>query len=319
MMRITSLPYAAAAVALTATACGSSQPNASDQTIPPADTPTTDSVPSVTLTPNAADPLPVDPSPDAAAPGDDVVLELSITGGFMMRKAAFKQTPAVLITADGTVYFPGITTDEYPGSFLDPTFTISIDDPALADVLAAADAAGMLTDVDYSQDSLIADAPTTVLAVRDDADVYVHSADALGINSGGPGQDAGEQSSERAALSGFINDVAPLTGIFDAPPVAFVPDSFDMIAFEVADPDTFAGDGLDATVVEWPAGAEVTLRDALVGSSAAACVTVDATAVRDVFGAADELTLFSHDSSVFQVVVRPTLPGFDCTTGHWYE
>ena len=73
----------------------------------------------------------------------------------------------------------------------------------------------------------------------------------------------------------------------------------------VDDPYSFGGD-IAPTVVEWPADSGVVLAEA------GECVVVPAEAVGDLFVDADQLTLFSENDVVYQVIAVQQLPHRSC-------
>ncbi|MEM8621249.1 MAG: hypothetical protein AAGF73_16140, partial [Actinomycetota bacterium] len=93
---------------------------------------------------------------------DDVVVEYAEVGGFTTQAFAFQNPPSVLISGDGLVFGGGATIAVYPGPLVPPVFVRTITPEGIETVLASADQAGLLADVDYDSEEaeFVADAPT---------------------------------------------------------------------------------------------------------------------------------------------------------------
>jgi hypothetical protein len=87
----------------------------------------------------------------------------------------------------------------------------------------------------------------------------------------------------------------------------YEPTEYGIEATAVDDLSAFGGEGIEPTVVDWPAAAGVALADA------ATCTVVDAEPVADVFAAANQLTFFDDGGVTYQVLVKPILPGTTCS------
>ena len=241
---------------------------------------------------------------------DEAVVSLTNVGGFTMARVSFSMAPNLVISGDGMVYTPAATTAIFPGVLVPPMQVQTISEEGIQEVLAAAEEAGLLAEVDYEDEGteLIADAPTTVLTISADGEVWEHSAYALGFQ-GAPGSEE-ELSPERQMLQGFVDDLSDLAALAGAANLGdaelYVPDDYEIVAMPVEDPAALAVDGIEPTVVDWPADAGLALTDA------GACTRIDADAVGGLFEEANELTLFSEDEVTFEVWARPVLPGRTC-------
>jgi hypothetical protein len=236
---------------------------------------------------------------------DEVVIEYAEVGGFMPREFAFRQTPNVLIAGDGQSYSPGAQIEIYPGPLLPAVQTWSIGEDGIQEALAAADEAGLFAEIDYEQPTNIADASTARVTIDVNGETYVHEAYALGIGGGLDGADAATP--ERQALRDFIDELTMLvspgptgdTGIFE-------PTEYGIEALVVDDLSAYGTDGIEPTVVPWPAEASVRLVDA------STCTVVSAAEVGDALMAANQLTFFDDADVVYQVLAKPILPGTAC-------
>jgi hypothetical protein len=241
---------------------------------------------------------------------DDVVFEYSEVGGFVPRSVAFQSPPVILISGGGRVFTPGAQIAIYPGPLLPAIQVQTISELGIQRLLGAADEAGLYADIDYSADLNVADASTAMVTINVDGETWVHEAYALGIGAV-PGQDdEADVAAERAALNDFlaqVSDLATLVGPDELGPTEiYEPDEYLIEALVVEDPLAYANDGIEPTIVAWPAGATVPLADA------ASCTVVPADEIGGVLESANQLTLFSDAGIIYQVLAKQKLPGPTC-------
>src|SRR6056297_852045 len=240
---------------------------------------------------------------------DEVVLEYSEVGGFTTREFAFQRTPNLLVSGGNEAFRPGAQIAIFPGPLLPAVQVQDITDEGIQNLLAAADDAGLLADVEYEEPTNIADATTARLVINVDGETFVHEAYALGLS--GPGGADGESTPERQALADFVFGLGDLAAVVGAENLAtdaelIEPDEFAIEALPVDDRDAYTRDGIEPSVVPWPADAGVALTDATT------CTVIPAEGVADVFASANQLTFFDDGGTVYQVLVRPVLPGGGC-------
>ncbi len=236
---------------------------------------------------------------------DAVIVSYAEVGGFTTPELTFQQTPTVLISGDAKVYTPGAQIAIFPGPLL-PTLQVqTITEEGVDEVLAAAEAAGLLRQVDYEAPTNIADATTSRVVISADGETWIHEAYALTLGAG-----LGTETPERQALLDFIIQLTDLptlvgdanlgsTGVHE-------PEEYAIEALRVEDLSAFAGEGIEPTVVEWPTDVPVRLADA------SSCTVVPASEIGDTLAAANQLTFFTDDGVTYQVLARPVLPGSTC-------
>lgn len=244
--------------------------------------------------------------------GDDVVISYAEVGGFVPREVAFQQTPILLVSGDGQAISPGAQIEIYPAPLLPAVQTRSITEEGIQALLAIADEAGLLRDVEYDDPTNIADASTARVVINVNGETYVHEAYALGIGAVG-GPEAGgdnETSPERQALAEFVAQLRDLDGLIGADQLGeqelLEPDAYGIEAIEVDDLSDLGSDGIEPTVVDWPDDAPVALADA------ASCTSIAADTVGELFAESNQLTFFDDEGITYQVFVRPSLPGDEC-------
>ena len=115
---------------------------------------------------------------------------------------------------------------------------------------------------------------------------------------------------ERQALADFIAQLNDLAGLVGADELGeqeiFDPSEYGIEALVVEDLSVYGSDGIEPTVVDWPADVTVRLADATT------CTVVPASEVGEVLGAANQLTFFTDADVTYQVLAKPILPGTDC-------
>lgn len=256
---------------------------------------------------------PVAPTPDSTAPAEVVsdtpVLSYTAVGGYTTLEYAFQNPPIVLLTQSGTLIGQSVVPAVFPGPLLPQHQAQTVTPAGIDAVLAAADAAGLFAEVDYSTDDdlAIADASTATLTITADGTTYTHQAYALGLQSG-PATEVTESTPQRRALLDFLTTLqADPTSIFGAEnlgaPTDYEPQAYQLIATPVGDLSDFE----PAPVVEqWPAESGIEL------AAATECVEAERSAVGDVLEAATQLTFFSENDVTYQVTARPAYPGRTC-------
>ncbi len=237
---------------------------------------------------------------------DEVVISYAELGGFLPQEFAFRQTPNALISGDGRMFMPGAQIEIYPGPLLPAVQVQTITEQGIQNVLAAADEAGLLADVDYTVDSNVADASTATVTISANGETWTHEAYALGFTEPG-GQ---ESTPERQALLDFVtqlSDPAKLAGAENlGEATLFDPTEYEIQAVLVDDLSAYGTEGIEPTVEEWPSDVSVRLADA------AECTVVPAAEVGDLLESANQLTFFTDAGVTYQVFARPALPGSIC-------
>lgn len=234
---------------------------------------------------------------------DAAVIRLGFEGGFVPQGTAFVNTPSMLLSGDGLVFRPAPTTLEYPGALVAPMNVRTITEAGTQRLLTLAQDAGLLTQPtpDYTIESMVADAPNTVLRFAADDAEFVHSAYALDIPDAGAGAEAARETLR--SYVALLNDLETTVGADQLGPESlFEPVTYRMQAYPQTD-ESLTGYDPAPTVVDWPAAAGVTLADATE------CATVEASAIGDLFSTATSLTFFREGDQVYSVAVAPVLPG----------
>lgn len=262
----------------------------------------------VTLPPVDSD----DSAPDPSGAGgfehptgaDEVVIEYSEVGGFVPMEVAFQSTPMILVSGGEQLFTPGMVPAIFPGPLLPAVQSQTISETGIQQLLAAAEEAGLFADVVYDQPTNIADASTARVVINVDGETYVHEAYALGFET--PDQ---EVSPERQALADFVEQLRTLAPVDPAElgdSAIYEATEYGIQAMPIDDLTAYGADGIEPTVIEWPADAGVALADA------ASCTVVAAKGVGETLIEANTLTFFDEDGTTYQVLAKPILPGTEC-------
>jgi hypothetical protein len=250
---------------------------------------------------------------------DQVVLRVSLEGGFVAPETTFAQMPSFSLMGDGTIIEPGAQEAIYPGQALPPLLARTISEDGIQAILGAAIDAGL--DHDETIGDLgsvgVSDMPTTVFTLSANGESHRVEAYALGM----PGDDRPEGMSQttwaaRQALSSFGERLGRLpawlpegsTGPetpYDAPGAAL------LVGAYRGDP------GLSQNPVAWPLGtglagfgsADPSGLDARCGTVTGSDWATLVPAARD----ANTLTPWTSDGRRYGIAFRPLLPDqHDC-------
>jgi hypothetical protein len=233
---------------------------------------------------------------------DEVVLEIREEGGL----AGPQQVagPATLVvTGDRRLVQPGPVIEIYPGPLLPNLQQRTISEDGIQRLLALADDHGLLADVTYPNPDNVMDAPDTVVTLNAGGDTFEHRAYALGYEGEGAETDPG-----RARLQDFVTAATELAASADDPSLGdeepYQADAY-LIRATPDQPDRTA-DGLEPSIVDWPATAGVRLADA------AECADVPAAGVAGVLADANQLTRFVEAGVTYALSVQPSVAGRSC-------
>jgi hypothetical protein len=240
---------------------------------------------------------------------DDVVIEYAEVGGFTTPELSFQQTPRVLVSGDGRVFSPGAQIEIFPGPMLPAVQVQPISEQGIQSILAAADEAGLLREVEYEQPVNVADASTARITISVNGETFVHEAYALGLGML-VGEEEEESTPERQALADFIAELTDLPTLVGADELGeqtlVEPVEYGISTLVIDDLAAYSSDDIEPTVMEWPADVSVRLADV------SSCTVVSADEVGETLAAANQLTFFTDDDVTYQVLAKPILPGTDC-------
>jgi hypothetical protein len=197
------------------------------------------------------------------------------------------------------VFTQGLVTAIFPGPLLPTVLVRTITEDGLQALLGIVQSAGLLAESpDYSGGDNVADASSTVLRINANNGTFVHSAYALGIDN--PESPTRQKLLDVTTALSDIDKAAGAANLgLDEP---FVPAAYRLQARAV-DPTEVSSQDPAPAVVDWPAGAGVSL------ATAAECARIDAAVIGSLFTDAKQNTYFQEGGVVYQLSVAGVLPG----------
>jgi hypothetical protein len=237
---------------------------------------------------------------------NELVLRVSVEGGFVAPSAQLTQIPMFSLFGDGRVIRPGPQIMIYPGPLRPNLQSMTLSPDEVDALLARAEAAGLFgPDADLRAGGIM-DAGTTVFTSHVNG---THRISAYALTESGPdAASADPDGVARAKLSAF------LTALPEGPTTAYTPTSLRLlVAPHVGGTDDETANGLTRGTKPWPVSA-VSLR-AAVGQPPVAepwrCIALDgsdAAAFWAAAGSANALTLWTERGRSYELTLRPLLP-----------
>lgn len=242
-------------VALLIAACSATPPTAAPTNSPagqpsvaPSPSPTPGSTPTLSPTPT---PLP-SPSP-SGSPGiahktghSDLILRISLAGGFINPSTQLFALPEIAIYGDGTVLMA-----DYSGSVaatpgVPPLLVTTISEAGVQKILAAASDAGLLGKNGQYQGGITPEASTTIFSVT--ADGHTHTISVVALHKPGGDPTTQELRDRLAAFEDALQDVPALVGAANvtAAQAPFVPSGLEVFVA------TYSDASPSAPTLGWP-------------------------------------------------------------------
>ena len=267
--------------------------------------------------PGRADPDEVSPGAVTDADPGAPVLQIELSGGFVMVGYDFATVPELTVYADGRAVVHGPQIAIFPPPALPNLQVERLDEADLAALVAAARDAGLLTEPPVYGQPGVADLPTTFVRLTVDGQTYEHAANALGVVEGesdsaqGAGTDAllpadgsglsDPELAARASLAAFVaqaHQIVAATGDGEPYPVT----AFGVFAREMPS-DLTTPDGMEIPALPWPL--DVVLADAQE------CALIDgepAQRLLETLAQASTETLYEQGDVIYGAWFRPLLP-----------
>jgi hypothetical protein len=245
----------------------------------------------------------------------DLVLRLTVAGGFVPVGVDLTNVPVISVFGDGTVVTEGVHIMIYPGPLVPTLQAQVLTEPGMRKLLDAAAAAGLLVkDVTYDSHG-IADAPTSFFTLAADGCTHHVNAYALSESNSTTGLDTATIEARRKLLD-FANALVDLPTLVGAENIrdagVYAPTAYRIASrIEAAGPSAVASASTQP-VVAWPLKTPLrTFGEPLsAGITDTRCGTVDgsdAAALSPLFAQANTETHWSSAGTQFYLMVRPLL------------
>ncbi len=258
-------------------------------------------------------------SPGAAGP-NALVLRVSYEGGLVAPDSRRTQVPAVSVYADGRIMTAGAVPAIYPGPLMTTLVYRSVGPDGAANILAAAEAAG-LTGKDATYPSgPVEDLPSTVITVVHDGTKTVTTFGSLGGPAGpsiSPGDSAGRVEAGAADLVGRLMGNDTFGGTV-GPGGTYQPLGFQLFVTPGApQSDT---PGLARPPVAWPLATPLASfgrpdPTSTTGGRVGLVTGSDGATLGPILAGATQLTGFTSGGAEWTIAARPLLPDEVTATG----
>jgi hypothetical protein len=252
--------------------------------------------------------------------GNDLVLRIEYTGGFVPAEFLFTSFPSFTLTGDGRVIVPGAQIDIFPGPALPAVNVRRLSEAGIQAVLNEVARTGLFgTSVEFrGAQNCVADASDTNFILHADArdvKVVVYGLGTVDPTSGCPGVSSAEATAHRAlqGLSDRLTNLdawLPATGWAETAWHAYKPTALRLLVRNT-DADPPDGSGLANALVDWPDSSNPTTFGDLSQITQQRCGVVSGQRAQDWYAAlsaANQLTRFVKDDHRNAVTVRPLLP-----------
>ena len=261
-----------------------------------------------------------DPSVFKHPSGDDVILQVEFSGGFVPSSFLFTSFPAFTLTGDGRVIVPGAQIAIFPGPALPAANVRSLTEDGIQAVLKQVIGTGLFgKSVELlAAQNFVADVGDTIFTLHaDGADVTIRVYGLGVFDSAGtyPGVSAEELAANRtlSRLSqdlGNLDAILPASAWADAAWQPYQPEALRLLVRN-ADADAPDESGIGNGLLDWPVDSDPATFGDPTSDGAQRCGVVSGQEARDWYaalGSANQLTRFVNGDHRFQVTVRFQLP-----------
>ena len=146
------------------------------------------------------------PAPSRPTGAGDVVVQVTVAGGFVPLEAAVTVVPTLTVLGDGTVITPAPVTAIYPGPAIVPLQAASVDARTVDGVVRRAEELGLLAGPLEFGRPPVADAPDTTVEIVAGGRAHAHTVYALGITDEPAGERglSGQEATNRRRVKDFL-------------------------------------------------------------------------------------------------------------------
>jgi hypothetical protein len=247
-----------------------------------------------------------------ATGGGDLLVRVSVGGGFVPAEVNLTNLPTFSLYGDGTLVQPGAQIEIYPAPALPAIASRTIEEPGIQAILRAAlnGTDELPSDLDEMGSMNVADAPTTVISVRAGGAERTVSAYALSEMTERPPGMSDDVYRARQRLSALVAKLAALD--------PWLPEGslgeetmYGGAAARLFVSDYRKVDDLPQDAVAWPIGGDLGGFGEPTGPDGYRCGILDGgdwAAVRDAATRANQLTPWTDRGQRYSILFRPLLP-----------
>ena len=261
-----------------------------------------------------------DPSVFKHPSGDDVILQVEFSGGFVPSSFLFTSFPPFTLTGDGRVIVPGAQIAIFPGPALPAANVRSLTEDGIQAVLKQVIGTGLFgKSVELlAAQNFVADVGDTIFTLHaDGADVTIRVYGLGVFDSAGtyPGVSAEELAANRtlSRLSqdlGNLDAILPASAWADAAWQPYQPEALRLLVRN-ADADAPDESGIGNGLLDWPVDSDPATFGDPTSDGAQRCGVVSGKEATDWYAAlssANQLTRLVKGAHRYQVTVRFQLP-----------
>lgn len=258
---------------------------------------------------------------------DDVIVKIEYTGGFVMPQTLLTRLPVFILFGNGCYVVQGPQIEIYPAPALPNLQETCLNEEGVQEILARAEAAGLLDgDAEYDND-MIADAATTVFTVNAGGQTSVVSAYALEMDSGMDDPNMTEEQQEaREKLLTFMQDMSGVDFWIDPEMIVEEAHQYQIERMQIAvlPADSPSApqieDGLEPQVLEWPLDSDLATFGAPILTDEFTCDVVDGEDLKTLMPKLQEANQLTHwvsgaegtpeagDEDAYILFLRPLFP-----------
>lgn len=241
---------------------------------------------------------------------EELVVRVTVGGGFVPMEFNLTELPAFSLYGDGTVVVPGPQIAIFPGPALPNLLERHVTEQGIQRILQAARAAGLQGPERNLRVDRVADAPTTTFTVVAEGEVHTTSAYALGIDAG-PGGEGDDQDEIRRQLRVFQEDLTGLAEWMPGEVSEEQPYEYERLRLFVRPGRPAAEEELEQAEVQWPLDVSLAAFGEPHGQTGYRCGVVEGDRLEQLLPQAEQanqLTPWVSDEEVYSLLFRPLLP-----------
>ncbi|MEX2587312.1 MAG: hypothetical protein WD602_04880 [Actinomycetota bacterium] len=244
---------------------------------------------------------------------DELVVRVTVGGGFVPAEYNLTELPMFSLYGDGTIIAPGPQIAIFPAPALPNLQSRRIAEEGIQSILKGALEAGLQGPDRKLTNDRITDAPTTEFTVITEGRTHTASAYALGVDAGPEEDDGDREPEDRRALRQFLEELTSLDQWLPNDQISgempFEPEGLRIFTKQSVSEQLEPG--LEQPELDWPVSADLAEFGEPYGSIGYRCGVVEGQDLQRILDAAqraNQLTPWVSGGQTFRVLFRPLLP-----------